>query len=269
MSQETKPVDLLWTGGWDSTFRMIHLVIKQKRTVQPHYLIDAERRSTPEELLVRDKIRDLLFLRFPEAQDRLCPTKFFDITELPDMPVITKSYERLRQRVAIGTQYDWMARYCAMSGLKNVETCIHTGGMANKLLDPMALLTKSESDHYYALDSHFQGTDEYNVFGHYHFPLYDMHKVDMGKIAQDNGWLDLLDLTWFCQKPMPNHTPCGRCNPCCMVMKERMTRRLPLTSRILYYVTLRNLAHSDSNFYKTARQLKRRILPARVVPHTH
>ncbi len=34
--------NVLWTGGWDSTFRVLDLVLHQKATVQPHYLLMLE-----------------------------------------------------------------------------------------------------------------------------------------------------------------------------------------------------------------------------------
>ena len=99
MINESGPAHILWTGGWDSTFRLLDLLIRQKRTVQPHYIIDSDRSGTGEELLVRNKIVAELFSRFPETKSRLCPTIFFDNTELPDMPEVTESFRRLRQRV--------------------------------------------------------------------------------------------------------------------------------------------------------------------------
>src|SRR5690606_13578695 len=36
----TPPVNLLWTGGWDSTFRLLSLVVQQHRCVQPYYVLD-------------------------------------------------------------------------------------------------------------------------------------------------------------------------------------------------------------------------------------
>jgi len=261
MSQECQPVHLLWTGGWDSTFRLLYLLIKQKRVVQPHYIIDADRRGAGEELLVRNKIVEKIFALFPETKSRLCPSIFFDNTELPEMPDVTASFRRLRQRVPIGSQYEWMAKYCIMQNIHDVETCIHTGGTANKLLDSMVMVTDADNDHFYSLDNRYKNTDEYKVFGHYRFPVYDAHKVDMEKVARENGWIDMMKLTWFCLRPMANHTPCGRCHPCGMVMREGMTWRLPLRSRIMYYLTLQ--PYVNSGLYKSAKQMKHKVLPNR------
>lgn len=33
---DVAPVPLLWTGGWDSTFRLLVAVLIERRTVQPY-----------------------------------------------------------------------------------------------------------------------------------------------------------------------------------------------------------------------------------------
>jgi len=40
MQDQTEPINLFWTGGWDSTFRLIQLVFVNKKTVHPYYIID-------------------------------------------------------------------------------------------------------------------------------------------------------------------------------------------------------------------------------------
>ena len=41
---------LLWTGGWDSTFRLLYHVLIDKQPVQPIYFINPDRQSLREEL---------------------------------------------------------------------------------------------------------------------------------------------------------------------------------------------------------------------------
>src|SRR5688572_33020809 len=37
---EAAPVALLWTGGWDSTFRLLMLLLVERRAVQSYYIVD-------------------------------------------------------------------------------------------------------------------------------------------------------------------------------------------------------------------------------------
>jgi hypothetical protein len=50
---------LLWTGGWDSTFRLIELA-RAGEEVQPHYLVDVWRKSVRHEFLAMDSIRRMI-----------------------------------------------------------------------------------------------------------------------------------------------------------------------------------------------------------------
>ena len=53
-------VHLLWTGGWDSTFRLLQLLLQQRVPVVPHYLVDDTRPSAQTELRTMACIRDRL-----------------------------------------------------------------------------------------------------------------------------------------------------------------------------------------------------------------
>ena len=55
--KESKPINLLWTSGWDSTFRLLQLVVEQKVSVQPIYIIDTGRASTLTEIKSMDIIK--------------------------------------------------------------------------------------------------------------------------------------------------------------------------------------------------------------------
>lgn len=43
------PISILWTGGWDSTYRVVELS-RQKVTIQPIYILDPKRESANYEL---------------------------------------------------------------------------------------------------------------------------------------------------------------------------------------------------------------------------
>ena len=62
-------VNLLWTGGWDSTFRLLQLLLLHRVAVAPHYLEDPTRASTQIELETMARIADQL--RVAEEGGRL------------------------------------------------------------------------------------------------------------------------------------------------------------------------------------------------------
>src|SRR6478672_10747010 len=74
LSRDT-PVNLFWTGGWDSTFRLLQLLLEHRLPVAPVYLIDDTRASTQFEFDTMDAIRDALFDAYPRAHALLRPTQ--------------------------------------------------------------------------------------------------------------------------------------------------------------------------------------------------
>ncbi|HYD83353.1 MAG TPA: hypothetical protein VEA63_04860, partial [Opitutus sp.] len=56
-ARQMATVDLLWTGGWDSTYRLLDLVLRKSRTVAPHYVVDPDRSGTIQELRAMRAIR--------------------------------------------------------------------------------------------------------------------------------------------------------------------------------------------------------------------
>ena len=49
LPQQPVPM-LLWTGGWDSTFRLLQRVLIDKQPIQPIYFVNPDRESVREEL---------------------------------------------------------------------------------------------------------------------------------------------------------------------------------------------------------------------------
>jgi len=70
---DAAPVALLWTGGWDSTFRLLTLLLVERRVVQSYYIVDRPRHrpGVPAEQQAMARIRDLIARRDPDAASRL------------------------------------------------------------------------------------------------------------------------------------------------------------------------------------------------------
>ena len=84
------------------------------------------------------------------------------------------------------------------------------------------------------IDEKYRGTDVYTLFKYFRFSIIDLKKTDMKRIAEEEGFIEILNLTWFCHHPLPNGKPCGVCKPCIIVMNEDMAYRMPLQSRVRY-----------------------------------
>jgi 7-cyano-7-deazaguanine synthase in queuosine biosynthesis len=74
------------------------------------------------------------------------------------------------------------------------------------------------------------------LFRSFRFPILDLTKLDMERIAAENGFLPLMNETVFCHTPLKDGTPCGQCNPCRYTIAEGLKRRVPYTRRLRYNV---------------------------------
>ncbi len=232
----SEAVQLFWTGGWDSTFRLLQLVIFNRRRVQPHYLIDTERKSTMAELHAMINIKRQVFSRFPDAEERIYQTELMNKDDLPPDPIITQSFLQLRQSYHIGSQYEWLAGYCKAKGLNDVELGATRGGYTIKVISSQLEYFSEGEEKYCKINSHFKDSNEYNLFGWYRFPMIFYTKLDMKEMAWKESLQDIMMLTWFCHHPGPNLTPCGLCIPCSMAIQEGFAWRIPFLNRVKHFL---------------------------------
>lgn len=136
---------------------------------------------------------------------------------------ITIAFNHILQNDYIGSQYDWLARFAKTN--QGLELCIHQDDKACNVIKKLGLLKESvnESGKYYIVDSQ-SPAEIYKVFGNFHFPILDISKIEMKKKAEECGFIDIMNMTWFCHTPI-NNAPCGICNPCCYTIEEGLDYR--------------------------------------------
>jgi len=250
MSGTKKIINLFWTGGWDSTFRLIHLVLIYKKVVQPYYIIDSGRNSVLQEIRAMVKIKNALFEKDIKIKSRILPTIFKEIKEINENKTIAQSYTDLHVEESIAIQYEWLARYCHEEGISNMELCNETAiydadNQTRRLLDKDLDRIATNYGTHYKLNARAREKNIYKIYGNFHFPVFDYTKLDMYKISKKHGFDDVLKHTWFCLMPTSQLKPCGKCKPCRVVYREGLKWRLPITSKIRYFIwpTLRKIAH--------------------------
>lgn len=224
--------NLLWTGGWDSTFQLLRLLILYKHRVTPFYLIDENRRSTGMEIQTMRHIKNQLFKKYPHTQQLIGPTQYFGVeTILPDLE-IEKAFSAIREEKFMGDQYDWLARFCKQYSIHNMQLCIHQDDKAHLVIKDIVLEENNSSLNVFRIDPQFNLSNEYEIFRYFSFPLLNITKVQMASIAREQGWQQEMQLTWFCHSPRKDMKPCGRCNPCLYTIEEGLAWRIPVSSRI-------------------------------------
>ena len=233
-------IKLLWTGGWDSTFRLCDLVLIRKVKVQPIYLIDSERMSFSIEIKSMNKIKKIIFKKDKFAVDRILPTFFLSIEDIKGDSLINNQFLNLKKHFKIGGQYDWMARFVAQFNILDLEICVerytvHSDSGLYLLLKESKNMIKAKSSvgEYFKLVDNPDNPD-LNIFKGFRFSLLTLSKLDMRETAEKEGFLDVMDETWFCHRPSKGLKPCGTCNPCFITIEEGLRYRFPKISLLKY-----------------------------------
>lgn len=224
------PVKILWTGGWDSSFRVLHVAVVEGRRVEPHYIIDTGRRTTNDELRAISRMRDGLKKLDQSAAERIASLCLTPQNEIPKQPEISNAWKRLKQRVDIAWQYDLLARYAQFKNLAGLELCVEKEGGIYVLLKDHMWQT---SDGTYRVKH--GAIEDGDIFARFEFPVLEYSKGDMRDMATKHGFLEILDKSWFCHRPI-SKKPCGMCAPCIAVMKHGLEYRIPTAGIIRYHL---------------------------------
>lgn len=217
---------VLWTGGLDSTCRIVELSL-QETEVQPYYVLDPKRTSSKYEIKAMHDIADNLARR-ESTKFHLKDVILINLDEIAPDEVITSSWQVLKSKFSLGSQYDWLSRYAKQRDIK-LEIGLqfsHVGRVARAFGNTSRLYGGGNCD-CMMVDEEHSTTDIINVFGRFLFPnsLYHKSKLDEISMMRDWGFNDIIDMTWFCHSPVLG-MPCGHCNPCKDVIKEGMSFRI-------------------------------------------
>ena len=230
-------VALLWTGGWDSTFQLLQLLIIHRRRVTPFYLIDAERPSTGAEVWTMKRIKDRLLKEYPHTHGLLQPTQYFAVADISPDSEITEAFQSVLKEKFMGSQYDWLARFCKENGMTDMQLCIHRDDKAHSVIEQIVSESTDDLQTVFRVDPKFKETKEYVLFRYFSFPIFRLSKIQMSAIANKQGWGKIMDMTWFCHNPTDNMEPCGKCNPCLYTIEEGLGWRIPVRSRMVFFHT--------------------------------
>lgn len=220
------PVQLLWTGGWDSTYRLLDLVLRQGREVCPHYIVDPDRPGTLHELQAMRAIRHRVAKAQAGRERLIRPTRTTLLDSIGEDPLLTAKFEGLKRRAYLGTQYDWLARYIKERGIRELELCIHADDRAEGFVrEHVEQVPEDGTDGYWRVRAAAM-QDDIGLFSGFRFPILHLTKCEMRRRAEAAGFKGIMALTWFCHKPIAGQ-PCGICNPCRYTIAEGLADRLP------------------------------------------
>jgi 7-cyano-7-deazaguanine synthase in queuosine biosynthesis len=226
---------VLWTSGWDSTIRILELLLLKKEVVQPIYIIDKNRKSLNNELIAIERIQNRIAEKYPETKDIFLPIKFIKKNNIKEDSSITEAYKHIASIRKIGSQYEWLAQFCKDNNLSKIEISIEKNtkidSFSNFIVKYHISKQELQPDEIKIKESLF------TIFNYFEFPVIYKTKIEMAAISDLNDWNEIMNLTWFCHK-QKNGKPCGKCNPCIATIEKGLGYRIPLTNRILGYIKI-------------------------------
>lgn len=227
--------DVLWTSGWDSTFRVVDL-LSQGKAVRPWYVLAEAypRASAKKELETMREIRLELAERDPAVRQLLLPLHVVRESDLPKRRDVDLAVRSLREKHGVmATQYEFLASLADTLGT-TMELGLHRGGLAEVFLKGQTAENIESGEITLKEDA---DPDMLTVFGNMAFPLSSLTKLEMGEIAEERGFSDIMERTWFCSTPVFGE-PCGQCSPCLTASRTGMGHRVPaptLPRRVGFY----------------------------------
>ena len=216
--------ELLWTGGWDSTFRLCQLARKEC-DVQPYYLI-LNRPCVEEEQNAISTILPLLRSK-RGVRANIRDVQFIDYRDVAIPDDIQSAWEQFKgPPFALGGQYRFLsvfAREHPGIELGQERYWKKIGHLRSLLLEKGHMRVSSEGTGYFVKEDCDPAV--WTLFGNMRMPISEMHEREMALLIRRWGYQDVMDHVWFCYTPV-DVKPCGLCEPCLTKHKNGMDRLL-------------------------------------------
>ena len=227
LNQEIKPDRyVLWTGGFDSTFRMIQIQkehVGEPEVVQPVYVSGNGRKSEAIEIQRMEKMIPMLReIGVNEILDLMIVEK----DSIPANEEISAAYNRIASEIILGTQYEWLARLALeYPGIEvGIEQPNGEYGGCSKAIATMGSMEHRDNNYY--VNKEKSSPDVSLVFGNFTFPIHVITETRMVELVHEWKCENIIENIWFCFVPI-NGEPCGYCRPCQQKMECDMEWLIP------------------------------------------
>lgn len=224
MAADEPAVHVLWTSGWDSTFYVLWLLATRPGPVQPWYVVDRGRLSWDIELRTVNDLTDACRRRPDRFIGRLLDIITVDKEAIPPDDDLTAKYRALRAGGHVDLQYAFLPRLAHQHAALGLGLCVHKDDYTQERLQGLVEKVEHNGVETYRMKPEVRG--DITLYRDFTFPVFELSKLDMQRIAGELGFADLMERTWFCQSPLRKRWPCGTCVPCIYTIKEGMGRRI-------------------------------------------
>lgn len=212
--------NLLWTGGWDSTYRLVELS-QREIVVQPIYVYGDNRSSERYERKAMSIILEML-KDDSRTKAKILPVKFVDKKIIVQDIGITAAYNRVYKKTKLGSQQEWIS--CLAKQYPNLEIGTEkTDESISKIMQTINLYGKIEKDTmgHNVFVANESGNDGDVLFGNLRFPIIHRSGPEMRDDIDRWGYSDVMNNIWFCHRPYYGDL-CGVCHPCQLKIETRM-----------------------------------------------
>lgn len=259
-------VNLLWTGGWDSTYRLVELS-RKFITIQPIYVYGDGRLSEYYERVAMQKILKGLQAR-TETIATILSTKFIHLDMIPQNKEITNAYQQINIDTKLGSQHEWLARLAYIYPGLEIGTeagSPETSRIINSIQKYGGGVVKDSFNENYILNPIKSTKEGMLVLGNFKYPIIDKTEIDMKRNISAWGYEDIMDYIWFCHTPIYGK-PCGICHPCEVKIESGMENLLPKSAIRRYY---KNNKSPFKFLYKNVRRINNKISMLRLKKGRH
>ena len=202
--------NVLWTGGWDSTFRVIQLY-KRGLILQPIYVIDHNRPSAEKEIETINILTKQITAKFINIKAKILPVKLIKRKDIPLNFYLKLIFKLIKRKRPIGKQYYWLS--CLANSYDVLEQCFHKEDRGQLIsVDELLEIIDETGGKNWVVNPKKIGFLRSQLFKKIRFPLIYTSKLEMKKYAEEHDFIDIMNKTWFCHRS--KEKPCGECAPC-------------------------------------------------------
>lgn len=227
-----KRVNILWTGGFDSTFRISELS-RCDIEIQPYYICNPARKSLKNELRAIDEMTEM-FKDLEQTKAKFLPLKPIPRELCNDDPGMRQAYKNIIKTVFIGDQYVYLCGFSRQH--PGIELSVHDNVIdILKTYGDLIKIHDEDIGDYYVVDQSKTPEDLVTIFKDFSFPLVHHTKKGMMEEYKKYGLTEIMKKTWFCHSPIDDK-PCGECNPCKYTIQEGLRGRFDRRAMFRYYM---------------------------------
>lgn len=217
-----KHVNLLWSGGFDSTFRLCQLSRMDNVEVQPIYFFFSRRVNKFREIKAQNTILQMIRNR-PETKAKILDPVRLTRSDLPPDPDYDLAFQRwfTPANPAVSGQLVALGKIPLL--YPHAEYCIEPAAPQNATKErPYGKTFAFMQDHGFRLTKNPDGSVSYDasnadpdirlLFGRFSYPILLIPEIKMLPFIRQWKYEQIFQHTWTCNSDLD--TPCGICHQC-------------------------------------------------------